>query len=62
MSHLQIEEFVITPDDLEAIGADVTEADDGRSQRSALYEALRQRDAWLRKAWGRPSSVVVEFQ
>ena len=64
MSHLQIEEFAGTPDELEAIGADVAEADEtnARSQRSALYEGLRQRDAWLRKAWGRTSPVVVEFQ
>ncbi len=64
MSHLQIEEFARTPDELEAIGTDVAEADEtnGRSQRSALYEALRQRDAWLRKAWGGTSPVVVEFQ
>ena len=30
--------------------------------RKTLYEGLRQRDAWLRKAWGRTSPVVVEFQ
>lgn len=64
MSHLQIEEYVPSPDELEEIGVNVAEAEDthSRSQRSALYEGLRQRDAWLRKAWGRTSHVVVEFQ
>ena len=63
MSHLQTEEFAGTVDELEAICADGAEAEEtnGRSQPGALYEALRQRDAWLRKAWGRTSPVVVEF-
>jgi hypothetical protein len=32
------------------------------SYRRTLYEGLRQRDAWLRKAWGHTSPIVVEFQ
>jgi hypothetical protein len=32
------------------------------SYRKTLYEGLRLRDAWLRKAWGSTSPVVVEFQ
>ena len=32
------------------------------SYRKTLYEGLRQRDAWLRKAWGSTSPAVVEFQ
>jgi hypothetical protein len=63
MSHLQIEEFAGTPDELETIGAEAeAEETTGRSQRNALYEALRHRDAWLRKAWGRTNPIVVEFQ
>ena len=60
MSPLQIED---NPHEFEQIGADVAEAEDtsARSQRSALYQELRQRDAWLRKAWGR-ASPAVELQ
>ena len=43
---------------IHGVGIDDTKAD---ANRRALYESFRQRDAWLRKAWG-PSPAVVEFQ
>lgn len=64
MSQLQIAESSTLPDDSDLITATVSEIEETRSesQRKALYENLRQRDAWLRKAWGRASQTVVEMQ
>ena len=64
MSQLQIAESSTLLDGSDLITATVSEIEETRSesQRKALYESLRQRDAWLRKAWGRASHTVVELQ
>lgn len=61
---MQYDQSVRNQNELEEIRMDVAEAEDtnSRSQRTTLHEELRQRDAWLRKPWGRSSQIVVEFQ
>lgn len=63
MRHLQINEGLRGEDDLEQSGANVVELEVTGFpwQRSALYEGLRQRDAWLRKPWGK-RFVAPELQ
>ena len=52
MSSLQFDEAVRSTHDFEGTSVRIEDDEDTRdsTQRRAVYEELRQRDAWLRKA------------
>ncbi len=64
MSQLHTIERMSPRTDSDPTDVAVSEVEEARSDsyRRTLYEGLRQRDAWLRRAWGRTSPVIVEFQ
>ncbi len=63
MSQLQTAKHTTVRDDvnqtIQGVAIDETNSD---ANRRALYESFRQRDAWLRKAWGPASRIEVDFQ
>ncbi len=64
MSQLQTAEHTTLRHDvneraIHGVAIDETNSD---ANRRALYESFRQRDAWLRKPWGRARHIEVDFQ
>lgn len=64
MSQVQNADHANAREGSHLVSVHMAEAEDTNSvvHRNALYESFRQRDAWLRKAWGRASApILVEF-
>ena len=59
----QFDDAVRSTHDFEGTSVGIEDDEDTRDsmQRRAVYEGLRQRDAWLRKAWGK-RFVAPEFE